>query len=491
MREIFSLAAIAACGAFSVGCVFVPGIPVTRADLADSYIAFERVLREHPPAESRVGEVNRAFDAATLAFFSGAFERVIEAVDRLRDSLIAGPASPRDRMLLASLKIDMEPPVLVLGGKVAPVATTASMYRVEAAASVSLKLRLSAAGQEPFEIPVMLERDALGGYFVETRLPADRLHAGRYELALSVGQADYVVRRRWTVAARSLDALRGELMGRLDALADSEPLRRAREVFRDRAALLTDLPSEVDSAQFLTDPLLLTVDLRTELDAIETGRNPYAGRSGETYRPLRRNGGTIPLWVFAPPAPASAAASSPASTAARPLVIVFHGAGGDERMFLDGYGGGRIRDLAIQHDFVVASPLTNPFLRDPGAADALIDDLSADYRIDSARVYVLGHSLGAGAAGLIAARSARAAAACTIAGGMFGDAARVCPTLVCLAKLDAVNPIARSRPAADAALARGLPLEIRVIENYGHTLVVGHVLPDAIAWLLARRLEAP
>jgi hypothetical protein len=38
-------------------------------------------------------------------------------------------------------------------------------------------------------------------------------------------------------------------------------------------------------------------------------------------------------------------------------------------------------------------------------------------------------------------------------------------------------------PGAEKLQAQGLPVEIRQLENYGHTLMVGKTLPDAFAWL--------
>ena len=68
--------------------------PVTRADLARSYQRFERALSAHPEVYSgRKAQINRAFDQATVAFFSGAYPRAIRALDGLTESL-TGTAPP-------------------------------------------------------------------------------------------------------------------------------------------------------------------------------------------------------------------------------------------------------------------------------------------------------------------------------------------------------------------------------------------------------------
>jgi predicted esterase len=177
-----------------------------------------------------------------------------------------------------------------------------------------------------------------------------------------------------------------------------------------------------------------------------------------------------------------------------PLIIAFHGAGGDEQMFLYGYGAGRIRVLAEQHGVLIATPETGGFLRSPEAFDRLLESLERDYAIDPDRIYVLGHSLGAAAAGLLArTRANRIAAAATIAGGIgTPTAGPLAPTLVIAAELDRITGGPdRVRQAVAAAREKGLPIEYRLHPNYGHTLIVGQVLPEVFDWLLARRCNVP
>lgn len=40
----------------------------------------------------------------------------------------------------------------------------------------------------------------------------------------------------------------------------------------------------------------------------------------------------------------------------RPLLVVLHGAGGDENMFPEAYGAGIIKRIAEKHGLLVASP---------------------------------------------------------------------------------------------------------------------------------------
>src|SRR5262249_36638302 len=107
---------------------------------------------------------------------------------------------------------------------------------------------------------------------------------------------------------------------------------------------------------------------------------------------------------------------------------------------------------------------------------------------DKNRIYVLGHSLGAGtAANLAQGHNDIVAAACCIAGGRFQVKDNTPPMLVVSPTLDAVVPAKPLRASAEKALRGGLPIEIREMPAYGHTLAVGAALPDAIEWLLNRQ----
>jgi predicted esterase len=121
--------------------------------------------------------------------------------------------------------------------------------------------------------------------------------------------------------------------------------------------------------------------------------------------------------------------------------------------------------------------------------DQLVEALGYDYSIDPARIYLLGHSMGGmTVSALLAVRADRiAAAACLNGFSGFGEAVTIIPpTLVTAGELDPIVSQARIEPAFNRAKAAGLPVEYRLLKNYGHTLAVTKVLPDVIEWLTAR-----
>jgi dienelactone hydrolase len=96
-------------------------------------------------------------------------------------------------------------------------------------------------------------------------------------------------------------------------------------------------------------------------------------------------------------------------------------------------------------------------------------------------VYLLGHSMGAGAAARLAQERPRAltAVAC-LAGGAGVTAAGAPPVLFLGAQLDPIIPAARVKAAA-AATPTGV-YEERV--NEGHTLMVRGAVLRALPWML-------
>ncbi|MFT7534617.1 MAG: pimeloyl-ACP methyl ester carboxylesterase [Hyphomicrobiaceae bacterium] len=75
-----------------------------------------------------------------------------------------------------------------------------------------------------------------------------------------------------------------------------------------------------------------------------------------------------------------------------PLVVALHGAGGSENLFFDGYGDGRVVDLSAERTWLVVAPRLTL-----GSLDcaALVDALAQRFPIDTKRVLMVGHSMGA------------------------------------------------------------------------------------------------
>lgn len=271
---------------------------------------------------------------------------------------------------------------------------------------------------------------------------------------------------------------RSAFLARLAKLDTTGPLAQAMVSARARAQLLVDEPSRERLAEYLSDPPQLARDLAREVSVLERGRNPYVGQAGDAWHTFRGDNGTlIPMRVAAP----SAAATSSAPV---PVVIVLHGAGGDENMFMEAYGQGLVKSMGLAANAIIVSPATTPFGASPAHFDSLMSVLRSEYRVNGARVYVLGHSMGAGVAAKLAQqRPAAIAAVACLAGGSPVTVAKAPPMLFIGAALDPIIPATNVRKAAQATPTA----TYKQLEHEGHTLMVGNGIRMALPWLLEHR----
>jgi predicted esterase len=269
-------------------------------------------------------------------------------------------------------------------------------------------------------------------------------------------------------------AARNEYLARLAAVDSTGPLAQALLSTRERAKLLVDVPSPERSAEFLNDPAKLSRDLAREVSVLERGRDPYIGLVGDFWRVYRgANNALVPMRIVAPP---SANVRKPVG-----VLLVLHGAGGDENMFVDAYGSGIATKLAAEQRLILVSPKTDVFGLTPEHFDALMVLLRNEFRIDSSRVYLIGHSMGAGAAARLAqARPAQFAAVAMLAGGSPITAANAPASLFVGAELDPIIPAARVEAAAKAT--PGATYEL--FRHEGHLLMVGNGVRRAVPWLI-------
>jgi predicted esterase len=175
----------------------------------------------------------------------------------------------------------------------------------------------------------------------------------------------------------------------------------------------------------------------------------------------------------------------PGGGAPRPLIVALHGAGGDERMFFTAYGAGQLRAIADRMGAVVVTPNTMQLGLRAERFPELLDAVAERTAVDRSRVYVVGHSMGAGVTARLASlHPTRIRAVACIAGPCGAPVAGDPPRLVVAGTLDPLAPPARLRPPAgtDSAL-----VSYREATGWGHTLLVGHVLEDTIRWLLSHR----
>jgi poly(3-hydroxybutyrate) depolymerase len=190
-----------------------------------------------------------------------------------------------------------------------------------------------------------------------------------------------------------------------------------------------------------------------------------------TKETLKIDRGSRIYYMFAP----DTLGSEPA-----PLVIALHGSGRDGRPLVDLF-----RDVAAKDRFIVVGPDATDRRGWQVPADGpaflyfLIEAVKAKHAIDGRRVYLFGHSAGAGFAlvmGLMESEYFAGVAVHSAALQHQGreqllSAPRKLPIAMFHGTRDTVIPMATGREGRDALLASGFPVDFRELAGYEHNTI--------------------
>ncbi len=500
LRTIVAVAVVLSAGILPVDATSAAPPAADRGDLAAAYLRFERAVAAAPKDPATRRKANEAFDALTGDFFAGRFDRALTRLATIEGDLKGEPrdgAARLERAYLVGCRIVVTPRLArATDVKSVEVRTIALEGLPAGSPPTHLVLR-----QGPREI--VASADALRTTKLDEEaspmvaIPIDPpLAAGSVDVFARMPElGDVPIGRLFLFAEDpvALGAALDERIARVAEKADVDPSTLAS--LKARHELAFGSFDRGKSADGLAQPIELAAALAEELDLVEAGKRPYA-RPGDRWRVVRVLGTEFPIRQYIPEGAGieGGAIDDGAIDGGGPfpLVLAFHGAGGDENLFFDGYGGGRLLELARERRVAVVCPPTIPFGVSPNLLPKFLEELAKDVPFDPARVGLVGHSLGAATASRLAVlRPESINGAVCIAG--FADLARkvdVPPRLVFLAALDPLFPLASTRASVEGARERGDAIEVVVVENEGHTLVVGEVIAQALDWLLARAPRA-
>ena len=199
-----------------------------------------------------------------------------------------------------------------------------------------------------------------------------------------------------------------------------------------------------------------------------------AARSGDLWLTLSTGRGEVPVRLRAP------------ADAAGPLPVLFlhHGAGGSENMFFDTCGAGRAAALGIERGWLVVAPRQGLF----GLAldvEEMLELLGDSFEIDTSRVFLVGHSMGAGqVAKQVGLHPETVAAAVALGGGAAapgGEKAQRVPWLVAAGTADFGRPGAAA--LAKRLEAAGATVDFREYPDVEHMVIVQAALDDVFRFL--------
>ena len=175
--------------------------------------------------------------------------------------------------------------------------------------------------------------------------------------------------------------------------------------------------------------------------------------------------------------PASVDLAQPAA-----LVVAFHGMLIDNKDVMPKYT--HLNDTAQRHGFILVYPnalggswgiTVDKVIGDVAFFDALLARLSATYRIDADRIYVLGMSNGGYFAHLVARERSTVIAAVASHSGPLGlqtlggiNAARKFPVLIVHGTADGIFPVTIARENADKYRREGHEVSTIEVPGLGH-----------------------
>jgi predicted esterase len=370
--------------------------------------------------------------------------------------------------------------------------------RLEGKLTGSIAL-LKMTGDEP--VKVLKTIDAINPDFISSQFAPEitvpDVEAGNYRIALTLKQAagDSITKTATVHIERGLAAqvIRAasratDLAERLkakgeDALAAALPSAQYRISLFDRANASEISFERINFGEELKEASAM-------LSALEAGRDPFATRRGDFKKAYRSKvDNTLqPYRIFAP---ASYDGSKPL-----PLIIALHGMGGNENSYFDSYANGAFKAEAETRGYIVACPKgREPASMYLGSAEKDVMDVIAevrrDYRIDTDRIYMTGHSMGGFGSWSIAMNHPEVfAAIAPVAGGgnplTLAKIAHV-PQLVVHGDNDKTVPVERSRVMVGAAKKSGAQVKYIEVPGGSHIDVVVPTFKVVFDWFDAHR----
>lgn len=248
------------------------------------------------------------------------------------------------------------------------------------------------------------------------------------------------------------------------------------------------------------DPVRELATLESSLSALAKGQNPFAREKGELERAYQGSDGKlVPYRVFVPQ---SYDGSSP-----RPLVVMLHGALGDERYYFSGlFDPAVIKGEAERRGYILVG--VNGRGRFGGYRGLAVEDtydviksVSRDYKIEASRIYLTGHSMGGYGAWLVAAERPEVfAAIAPVSGGppAQGEAlagllqkVKGIPALVAHGARDGIVMPERSREIVSAAQKAGMKVTYLEVPEADHLSILAATFPAILDFFEKNARPAP
>jgi predicted peptidase len=489
----------------------VPFLP----ELLSRFEQFNRIYADKRRAGQNVSALELSRKKCEQALKSGDVPAVLEAIGEAQ-ALVAGKKWDERQKFIASLTVETDrlviepnqvlqvsltrmypsstekafpnPPTVTFAIMPGEVGSSSS----EAASVLALGRgrpgSLPTAGQEPV---VIAQRMAIG----ETSSSATRkllLPEGAYQVVAlieSEGKAIAEVKRQVYAISDFSNGIAQHSRTIAGIRKSNDPNVKAVAQLVDTPAFQIQRLSKLNKTrgEIEINPIQELDRVEGVLGALAKGQNPFAAERGEVERAYQASDGSIfPYRLYVPK---SYNGSTPI-----PLVVMMHGALGDERYFFSGlFDPAIVKSEADRHGFILAG--LNGRGRFAVSQDDVFEVIKAvtrDYKIDASRVCLLGHSLGGVGAWIVAAAKPELfAAIAAVSGGppAQGDALTALlaklngkPAMVVHGAQDGIAPVQLSRTMTAAAEKAGLKVSYVEVPDADHLSVVASTFPAVMAF---------
>lgn len=365
----------------------LPGVGIaqeTRFELGQRLRLFERALDKHNSPHARKRALP-PLEQATPTFFKGQLAEAAGLLDRARLLLASDKPAPDEVVWAESLVVRPAKRFLPTSMKELPVKVEA-FYRVTPGKPDKPEVRLALVagdgksvatttaevGALPTTVAIAFKDFAEGDYQLRGEiLVAGKVCAsGEQAVSLSANVAD-----RLTKLKTGLDE------------AEAKPASHEKATLARLLSVLTDLHDGKTTETNYPAHRLLT-EAEAVLEAVKAEKAYYGpARTGQFWLTLATGASSDAVRVQVPEAVKK---GKPV-----PLVVAMHGAGGSENMFFDGYGDGLVAKLCAERGWLLVTTRTPLFSLTGVDVVRVVDALAKVYPVDTKKVFLVGHSMGA------------------------------------------------------------------------------------------------
>ncbi|MEK6324659.1 MAG: prolyl oligopeptidase family serine peptidase [Acidobacteriota bacterium] len=472
------------------------------SELLSRYEEFNRLYTEKRRAGANLSSVEPLRKRADEAFRQGSIPGILEAIAEAQ-ALLAGKKWDDRQRFIASLTLETDR-LIIEPNQVLQVSLI-RMFQVNidkafaSAPTVTFAIISGEAASKPTDAesapalaqPLVI---AAGLTIAETSSNAARrllLPDGVYQVVARIesrGQRVAEIKRQ-LYAISDFSGSIGQMLKTLAVIkssSDAKVKAMAAMVATPEFQLQRLAPLNKTRGEEDLNPNQEMYQIEAELSEIAKGRNPFAMKRGEVERAYQApDNKLVPYRVYVP--------NSYDGATPKPLLVMLHGALGDERSYFSGlFDPVVIKGEADRRGYILAG--VNGRGRFASYSGVSQDDVfeviaavSRDYKIDASRIYLTGHSLGGFGTWLVASSNPeRFAAIAAVSGGppAQGDALtglleklKGLPALVIHGAQDGIAPVQLSRGMAAAAQKAGLKVSYVEVPDGDHTGVVASTFP--------------